>query len=124
MAESKEIESDLIPKIATGFCSGISRTCGLCGAISGGIMALGLVYGRNEPNESIDPCYLAVQKFMETFKAKFGSTNCQQLIGCDLGSEGGQDTFISNNLVEKCWEYTEGATQMVISIIEDTPQGG
>jgi hypothetical protein len=30
IAESQGIESDLIPRIATGFCSGISRTGGAC----------------------------------------------------------------------------------------------
>ena len=29
IAENQGIQSDLIPKIATGFCSGISRTCGM-----------------------------------------------------------------------------------------------
>ena len=51
IAENQDIQSDLIPKIATGFCSGISRTGGMCGAVSGGIMGIGLVAGRNSPAE-------------------------------------------------------------------------
>ncbi|GBD95663.1 MAG TPA: C_GCAxxG_C_C family protein [Nitrospirae bacterium] len=52
IAESQGIQSDLIPKIATGFCSGISRTCGMCGALSGAIMSLNLLYGRSSPEEN------------------------------------------------------------------------
>lgn len=84
-------------------------------------MALGMVLGRNTPEDSVDTCYTAVQKLLKQFETQFGSTSCQELIGCDLGSEEGQDTFISNDLVEKCWEYTEGVSQLVISIIEDIP---
>ncbi len=51
VAESEGIQSDFIPKIATGFCGGVSRTCGMCGAVSGGIMAIGLFAGRNAPTE-------------------------------------------------------------------------
>ena len=30
LAEAQGIESDLLPGIATGFCSGMARTCGTC----------------------------------------------------------------------------------------------
>ena len=32
------IQSPWIPKIATGFCSGVARTGGLCGAYTGAVM--------------------------------------------------------------------------------------
>ena len=38
IARSQGIESDLLPKLATGFCSGMARTCGTCGALSGAIL--------------------------------------------------------------------------------------
>ena len=122
MAESKGIESDLIPKIATGFCSGVSRTCGMCGAISGAIMALNLFHGRNVPGESHETSYIAVRKLLDMFESRFGSTNCKQLIDCDLGTQEGQNTFKSNNLIEQCRNYTEEATRMVMLIIEEKPQ--
>ncbi len=84
VAESRGIESELIPRIATGFCGGMSRTCGTCGAVSGGVMAIGLCLGRTAPGESVAPAYSAVGKFSEKFKARFGSINCKDLTGCDL----------------------------------------
>jgi C_GCAxxG_C_C family probable redox protein len=98
VAESKGIESDLIPKIATGLCSGVSRTCGMCGAVSGGILAISLLTGRSSPRD-------------------FGTTNCRHLIDCDLGTEEGQKTFTDNNLVEQCKQYTEEATKMVLEVL-------
>ncbi len=43
------VKSDLIPSIATGFGGGIGHTGGVCGAITGAVMALGIKYGRRDP---------------------------------------------------------------------------
>jgi len=119
IAEAKGIESDLLPKIATGFCGGVSRTCGMCGAVSGGIMAIGLFIGRNSPAESQMPAYGTVQRFLDQFAERFGSTNCRDLIGCDLGTDEGHNYFETNNLIEKCRHFTEGGTEIAASLIEE-----
>ena len=119
MAESKGIKSELIPKIATGFCGGISRTCGICGAVSGSIMAIGLFTGRSNPDESVTDNYNAVQKMIGRFEEKFGSTNCQELTGCDLGTTEGRDSFKANKVMDKCKNYTEEAARIAITIIEN-----
>jgi C_GCAxxG_C_C family probable redox protein len=119
LAESQGIHSDLIPKIATGFCSGISRTCGMCGAVSGAIMGINLMAGRSSPAESLEPSYTLAQKLISQFERQFGSANCRQLIGCDLASEAGQRTFMENNLMERCYEYAAEATRMAISLMAE-----
>ena len=118
IAEGKGIQSSLIPKIATGFCSGLSRTCSLCGAVSGAIMALNLFTGRSYPGESVEDNYAAVRKLLGMFEKKFGSTNCRRLTGCDLSTEEGQESFKANNLEEQCKRYTEEAARMAMLLIE------
>jgi C_GCAxxG_C_C family probable redox protein len=118
IAEGKGVQSPLIPKIATGFCSGLSRTCRLCGAVSGAIMSINLFLGRSSPGESVEVNYAAVRKFLAMFEKKFGSTNCKQLTGCDLSTEEGQETFKANNLKEQCKRYTEEAARMAMVLIE------
>lgn len=119
IAESQGIQSDLIPRIATGFCSGISRTGGMCGAVSGAIMGINLVAGRNLPAESIEISYALTQKLISRFESQFGSVNCRQLIGCDLAAEAGQRYFMENHLMESCLQYTAGATSMAVSLIAE-----
>lgn len=119
IAESKGIDSELIPKIATGLCSGVARTCRTCGAVNGGIMAIGLFFGRSSPKDSIEKIYYIVQDFLEAFEKRFGTTNCKKLVGCDLGTEEGQKFFEENNLVINCHEYTEEATRLALSLIEE-----
>ena len=118
VAESKGIESDLIPKIASGFCAGISRTNQLCGALSGAIMAINLLYGRSKPDESMDKNRFLVQEMIEMFKDKFGSTNCRELTGCDLETEEGYKLYYSNNLNIKCRNFVTEAVSMAILLIE------
>src|SRR5512140_1205496 len=119
IAESQGIHSDLIPKIATGFCSGISRTGGLCGAVSGAIMGLNLVAGRNSPAESLEPCYALTQKLISRFESQHGSVNCRQLIGCDLATEAGQRYFMENQLMESCLQYAADATSLALALIDE-----
>jgi C_GCAxxG_C_C family probable redox protein len=119
IAESRGIQSDLIPRIATGFCSGISRTGGMCGAISGAIMGINLVAGRSSPSESLEFSYSLTQKLIGQFESQFGSTNCRQLMGCDLATEAGQRYFLENNLMEICHQYAVEATRMAISLMTE-----
>ncbi len=119
IAENRGIQSDLIPKIATGFCSGISRTGGMCGAVSGAIMGLNLVVGRSLPSESIEISYALTQKLISQFEKQVGSVNCRQLIGCDLATEAGQRYFLENHLMERCLQYAGEATRLAISLMAE-----
>jgi C_GCAxxG_C_C family probable redox protein len=55
------IQSPWIPKIATGFCSGVARTGGLCGAYTGAVMAVNLFSGRETPKTSLEKNFRAVK---------------------------------------------------------------
>jgi C_GCAxxG_C_C family probable redox protein len=117
IAEEEGVQSDLVPGIATGLCSGMARTCSMCGALTGGILALGLVFGRKSPADSVEFTYEAVQELKSKFKQEFGSENCQELLECDLGTEEGQIIFNKNKLHIRCAEYTGKSTELVRSII-------
>jgi C_GCAxxG_C_C family probable redox protein len=117
VAESQNIENDLIPRIATGFCSGIARTSGLCGAASGAILAINMLCGRNDESDSVEGTYNVVRDFVRRFEAEFGSTNCYELLGCHLDAPDGQAFFKENNLKEKCCVFTREAGRLAISSI-------
>ncbi len=119
VAEAKGIQSDLIPKIATGFCSGMARTGGQCGALSGGILSISLMTGRSYPGGPVNEIYSRVDKLRQDFKDKFGSTNCSELLGLDLGTEEGLQKFNEANLREKCMEYTQETARMVNALLKD-----
>jgi C_GCAxxG_C_C family probable redox protein len=116
VAESQGIQSDLLPKVATGFCSGIARTGGQCGALSGGIMALGLLTGRSEPGAPVEDNYNQVQELVRKFKDEFGSINCQKLTGVHLGTKAGQDEFREKKQIKYCLNYVEEITRTVLEL--------
>ncbi|NWG10232.1 C_GCAxxG_C_C family protein [Candidatus Bathyarchaeota archaeon] len=80
-------ESDLVPKIATGFGGGIGRCGSVCGALTGGVMAVGVKYGTNEPllDERLKSYELA-QKLYKQFEKHHGSVYCRELIEYDLSN--------------------------------------
>jgi C_GCAxxG_C_C family probable redox protein len=119
IAESSKVQSDLIPRIATGFCSGLSRTCGMCGAVTGAVMGISLLKGRDSPTESVEENYTLVSEFLTAFGNQFGSTNCRDLIDCDLSTEEGQRGFKENSLHEDCRRYVEEATRLAMSLIAE-----
>lgn len=67
----------------------------------------------------MDHNYALVQELMKRFEERFDSTNCRALLGCDLGTEEGQETFKANHLIERCQSYAEGATEIALSLIEE-----
>jgi C_GCAxxG_C_C family probable redox protein len=123
VAEAKGIQSDLIPKIATGFCSGMARTGGQCGALSGGILSLGLLLGRSAPGGPVNAVYSHVEKLRQDFEAQFGSTGCSELLGLDLGTEEGLQKYHTEDMRERCLEYSQAATRMVMALLDDADLG-
>ncbi len=121
--EARGIQSDLIPRIATGFCSGISRTGGVCGAISGAIMGINLVTGRNSPSDSIESSYTLTQELIARFERQQETINCRQLIGCDLATEEGQRIFTEKNIMKQCGQYVGDATSILMSLLAEYQKG-
>ncbi len=66
-------------KIATGFGSGLGESGCACGAVTGGVMALGLIAGRNKPYESERMVYLAVNELHKRFKEQSKAICCRVL---------------------------------------------
>lgn len=121
LARAQGIESELLPKIATAFCSGMAQSCSTCGALTGAVMGISLALGRSTPNESVEPSYAAAQKLIQEFEKEFGDRDCFALLGgCDLKTAEGQAMFEEKKLIEQCVQITGKATEMAARIIADS----
>lgn len=87
------LKGGLAPEIAVRITSGLPEGFGgsgcTCGALSAGIIALGLFLGRNGPgilnNRTV---YTSSRELHERFKTKFGSTCCRVLTkNIELGTK-------------------------------------
>jgi C_GCAxxG_C_C family probable redox protein len=112
------VESDLLPAIATGFCGGVSRRGGMCGAVSGAVMAISLVNGRRSAADSREAAYAAVQSLVDGFVKEFGSVNCPELLGLHLGTDEGRAEFRARGLMRRCRGFTCRAAEMAAEIID------
>jgi C_GCAxxG_C_C family probable redox protein len=118
LARRQGVESDLLPAIATGFCGGVSRRGGMCGAVSGAVMAISLVGGRREATDSQEGTYAAVQELVDGFVKEFGSINCPELIGVDLGRDDGRAEFRARGLIARCRGFACRSAELAAEIID------
>jgi C_GCAxxG_C_C family probable redox protein len=117
LAKAQNIESEILPKIATAFCGGMSRTCGTCGALTGAIMGIGLALGRSNADDSVQPSYDATRILIKEFEQEFGSRECHVLLGCDLSTQEGQEMFHEEGLGAQCTKFTGKAAEIAARII-------
>lgn len=124
VTRAKGLESPLIPRMATAFCSGLSRTCGACGAVTGAILAISLLAGRDRPErELLDLAYAPTQHFVEGFTAAYGSTNCYEITGCDFRTPEGQARYKDTNMRETCVECVALAVRLALEALDDAGCG-
>ncbi len=115
--EDLGVDQDAALKLACGFGAGMGRKGEVCGAVTGGILALGARYGRGEEEERLvtDAAYVRVRRLMDQFASRNGTCICRQLLnGCDLTTEEGQKYFRENDLLNKvCKPCVESAVEIV-----------
>ncbi|MEI7433548.1 MAG: C-GCAxxG-C-C family protein [Methanomicrobiales archaeon] len=71
---------DEIVRLASGFPIGIGSAGCACGAVTGGVMALGMVFGRKVPGDpSIDRCLALSRELHAFFTRQHGCLCCRTL---------------------------------------------
>ena len=119
-ARETSLAPELAVKLATGFGAGMGRQQEVCGAVTGGILALGLRSGRalGEEKAKNEETYGQVRSLMERFSAQHGSCLCRELLdGCDLRTEAGQREFKERGyLRSRCCEYVKS----VVTLLDET----
>ena len=81
-AESFSIDEKLALSLSSGFGGGIGRLRRTCGAISGGVMALGYAFGYDDISDynKKSKLYALIQDFVGEFERELGSSVCAKLL--------------------------------------------
>ncbi|EPR31433.1 C_GCAxxG_C_C family protein [Alkalidesulfovibrio alkalitolerans DSM 16529] len=120
LAEDLGLDAGCLPRAATAFCSGLSRSGGMCGALAGAVLAIGLATGRDSPEDSLEIPYALTQELLASFRESFGSDNCVELLGCHLGTPEGQKIFAERGLRDShCARYIAFAAEKGRELIRD-----
>ena len=104
-----------------GSCFGGGMRKGqVCGAVTGSLMVLGLLYGQKSVSD-IEGQRLSNKVndlMMDRFKGKCSSYICNDLLGCDITSEEGHQFCMDNKLfTELCPKMVTAAVEVVEEII-------
>ena len=87
------LDPEMALKLATGLGAGMCRRGEVCGAVSGGILALGLKFGRGgqDDRSATEQTYRLADELMSRFEKRHGSCICRVLLeGSDLRTPEGQ----------------------------------
>jgi C_GCAxxG_C_C family probable redox protein len=132
--EISGVKDDLLAKASTGFAGGIGGTQSVCGALSGGVLALGMKYGRDvsllngPPEEALKGQVAAVEqaaRLVKWFEREFGTTSCTELRKSHMGTDLSMGIPWQNAWANKlgmrvrCAEYAAGTARRVLMMLDD-----
>jgi len=117
------LEADTALRIACGFGGGVAKRQEVCGAVTGGIMVLGMMLGEGDQQDrsATEETYAKSEEFISRFEAVHGSSNCLQLLdGCDINTEEGRKTMKDLDLRNvTCKACVQTAVEILKEMIKD-----
>ncbi len=117
--EESDLPEETALKIACGLGAGMGRKEEVCGAVTGGILVLGMRHGRGSKDDrsAMELTYRKTRELMDEFAKKHGTFICRRLLdGCELTTEEGQKRFKENDFLKK---ICTPCVQSVVEILEN-----
>jgi C_GCAxxG_C_C family probable redox protein len=113
------IDEKFALRIATNFGGG-ARKGEMCGAVSGALMVLGLLYGHSESSdtETKAKAYAMTEDYMNRFIRENGSVVCRELLGYDLSKPDEREKIMEKNLFRtRCPEMIRSAVRILDEVL-------
>ncbi len=121
MCQEFEIENEIIPRIASCFGGGIGNTGAVCGAVSGAVMAIGLMKERGNTMEEMLSTLAVTQEFRNRFEAEMKTINCRELTGIDLSTPDGIKQLMGSDIPQTvCLPAVAVAYRLVLDLLKET----
>ncbi|MCD6570043.1 MAG: C_GCAxxG_C_C family protein [Deltaproteobacteria bacterium] len=107
---------------ASPFAAGMSLTGNNCGALIGGLMILGTVFGRKDVKEGLPGIIEGIRpmrKLVRYFSGKQVSLDCRDITGTDLADPEKSQAFFDGGGLEKCAGIIADASAFVAGLVYD-----
>ncbi len=112
------VDESLMLKLASPFGGGVARRGQVCGAVTGGLMALGLAQGTDTPAGK-EEAYRIAQDFLQRFEASHKTILCRDLLGYDISTaQGHQQASEDGAFTRLCPLYVGHAVRIVQEMLE------
>ena len=117
--EKTGMDRETLRKMAA--CFGGGMQCGeTCGAVTGALMVIGLVYGHSREGDQAqkDRMLEKVSEFKRLFGEKYPSCMCRELLGHDISKEGEMEKVMEKGLLfELCPRIVEDTVDILEKIL-------
>jgi len=108
-------------KLATMFGAGVASTgTGLCGAVTGGLMAISMHHGRGsvEDTQAKRTTYELGRQFISDFTSQIGACTCEAILGINISSPENMKKALEDKLFETtCVDAVRTAAELLDEII-------
>ncbi len=114
------LSAEMALRLAGAFGGGIARLGEACGAVTGGLMVIGLKYGATDAKDkqAKERTYEVANHFLGGFTAKYGSIKCRDLLGCEVGTPSGMEEARSKGLFKTlCPGFVKHAVGILETIV-------
>ncbi len=111
------LEPATLLRVAAAFGGGVARSGDTCGAVTGGLMVIGLRYGITQPDPPAkERTYERAREFLARFQARHGAVACRTLLGHDFSTPEGQATIRERKLTHT---ICPGLVTAAVAILEE-----
>ncbi len=109
-------------RAASPFAAGMSMTGNNCGALIGGLMILGVVFGRTSMGDGMEGILSGIRparRLVKHFQHRFGTVNCRDLTRTDLADPVKADAYFAGGGLEQCAAITGEVAAFVGGLLYD-----
>jgi C_GCAxxG_C_C family probable redox protein len=115
VCQDNGIESEVIPRIASGFAGGIGNTGSVCGAVIGAVMAIGLMQKKADSMEEGLANLAVGQEFRRRYETEMETISCRELTGLDLTTQEGLEKIMTSETAQAACFSSVGVAYRVVS---------
>lgn len=118
-AERHGLAREQALRVACPFGVGMMRG-ETCGAVTGGLMAIGLLHGRTKAGDlaARAKAYALAEAFQSRFAAQQGSTRCAEILGVDPSTPEGRKAALEGGAFQtRCPAMVKAAVELVLEIV-------
>ena len=110
------LDLDLLAvRLSSPFAGGVGCThMELCGALAGGLLVIGALYGREDAHSNDDLCQKLAAGWRERFLRGFGYTRCRDL----------RDNWVGQPAQADCRTLVARATGLLVDFLEEAAGKG
>ncbi len=110
------LDGETVMRLATGFGGGMGRMAGVCGAVTGAFIVIGMARGMHSAVdvEAKERAYATVREIAARFREANGALGCRELLGVDIGTPEGMAAAKARNAFgTSCMEYVRSAVEIL-----------